>query len=68
MTRDRYQTRVAKFFDFIGIRGKTLEQKARTFANKGKNDSTWALSNILQFIYFQRERVEKRKYLQFWAC
>jgi hypothetical protein len=23
MTRDRYQTRVAKFFDFIGIPGKT---------------------------------------------
>jgi len=27
MTRDRYQTRVAKFFDFIGIPGKTLECK-----------------------------------------
>jgi hypothetical protein len=37
-TKDRYQTRVAKFFDFVGIRGKTLEQKARTFANKGKSD------------------------------
>jgi hypothetical protein len=29
MTRDRYQTRVAKFFDFIGIPGKTLEEKAQ---------------------------------------
>jgi hypothetical protein len=28
MTRDRYQTRVAKFFAFIGIPGKTsLERK-----------------------------------------
>ena len=36
MTRDRYQTRVAKFFDFIKILGKTLEQKARTFVKKGK--------------------------------
>jgi hypothetical protein len=61
MTRDRYQTRVAKFFNFIGIQGKTLEQKARTFANKGKNDTNWALSNILKFIYFQRERVEKKE-------
>ena len=26
-TRDRYQTRVAKFVDFIGIQGRTLEQK-----------------------------------------
>src|SRR6187431_268965 len=38
MTRDRYQTRVAKFFDFIKIPGKTLEQRARTFAKKGKKD------------------------------
>jgi hypothetical protein len=36
MTRDRYQTRVAKFFDFTGIPGKTLEQKARNFAKKVK--------------------------------
>lgn len=39
MTRDRYQTRVAKFFDLIRILGKTLEQKARTFAKKGKRDT-----------------------------
>jgi hypothetical protein len=61
MTRDRYQTRVAKFFDFIRIRGKTLEQKARNLAKKGKSNTTWALSNILKFIYFQRERVDKKE-------
>jgi hypothetical protein len=32
MTRDRYQTRVAKFFDFAGISGTTLEEKARNSA------------------------------------
>ena len=61
MTRDRYQTRVAKFFDFIGIRGKTLEQKARTFSKKAKNDTNWALSSILKFVYYQRERVDKKE-------
>jgi hypothetical protein len=61
MTRDRYQTRVAKLFDFIKIPGKTLEQKARTFAKKGKKDTNWALSNILKFVYFQRERVNKKE-------
>jgi hypothetical protein len=60
-TKDRYQTRVAKLFDFIAIREKTLAQKARAFAKKGKNDTNWALSNILKFIYFQRERVEKKE-------
>ena len=61
MTRDRYRTRVAKFFDFIGISGKTVEQKARTFANKGKTDTNWALGNILKFVYFEKERVEKKE-------
>ena len=28
VTRDRYQTRVAKFFDLIGIRGKDFRTKS----------------------------------------
>ncbi len=61
MTKDRYQTRVAKFFNFIGIPGETLEQKAKTFANKGKKDTNWALGNILKFVYFQKERVDRKE-------
>jgi hypothetical protein len=62
MTRDRYKTRVAKFFDFIGIEErKTLEEKARTFANRGKDDINWAFSNILKFIHFQKERVDRKE-------
>lgn len=61
VTRDRYSTRVAKFFDFIEIPGRTLEQKAVNFARKGRNDAAWAFSAILKFIYYQRERVEKKE-------
>jgi integrase len=61
VTRDRYSTRVAKFFDFTKIPGRTLEQKAGSFARKGRNDADWAFSTILKFIYFQRERVEKKE-------
>ena len=61
MTRNRYQTRVSKFFHFTGVPGKTLQQKARNFAKKGKKDTNWALSNILRFVYFQRERVERKE-------
>jgi hypothetical protein len=61
MTRDRYQTRVAKFFDFAEIPGTTLEEKARTFANSGKDDINWAFSNILKFIHFHKERVDRKE-------
>ena len=65
MTKDRYKTRVAKFLDFIGLDDKgqkvEVEEKARIFANKGKEDINWAFSNILQFIYFQKERVDRKE-------
>lgn len=61
MTRNRYQTRISKFFNFIKIPGKTLEQKAKYFAKKGKKDTNWALSNILKFVYFQRKRAERKE-------
>lgn len=40
MTKDRYKTRVAKFFDFIGldVKAQTVDEKAKIFANRGKQD------------------------------
>jgi hypothetical protein len=49
MTRDRYQTRVAKFFNFIGIQGASTEEKARNFASRGREDNSWAFDCIIRF-------------------
>ena len=60
MTRDRYQTRLAKFFDYIGLEtGVKLEDRARAFAQRGKDDGNWALNNIVKFVQYQRDRVER---------
>ncbi|MGH9983759.1 MAG: hypothetical protein ACRD8W_07365 [Nitrososphaeraceae archaeon] len=61
MTRDRYQTRVAKFFEFIGIHGTTIEEKARNFVTKAQNDINWAFNSIMKFTYFQRQRVDTKE-------
>jgi len=65
MTRDRYQTRLAKFLDFIGMlqgaSATTLEGRARAFAKKGKEDSIWALNNVLKFVQFQKDRVDQKE-------
>jgi hypothetical protein len=61
MTRNRYQTRLAKFFNFIGIAGTRLEDRARVFAERGKNDSNWAFNNIVKFVQFQNSRVNKKE-------
>jgi integrase len=61
MTRDRYQTRVAKFFDFIGTEGRTIQERSSYFVSKAKDDSTWALNSILKFTYFQKQRVDRKE-------
>lgn len=61
MTRDRYRTVTSKFYKYIGLRGKTLEQKARNFFKKGKIDTNWALCIILKFVYSQWEQADKKE-------
>jgi hypothetical protein len=61
MTRNRYQTRLAKFLDFIHIKAATLEERARIFAKRGKDDSNWSLNSILKFVQFQKDRVDKKE-------
>src|SRR5438874_938239 len=61
MTRDRYQTRLAKFLDFIGMVGTTLEERAKAFAKRGKDDGNWSLNSILKFVQFQKDRVDKKE-------
>jgi hypothetical protein len=48
MTRDRYQTRLARFLDFIGIATgaiATLQERAEAFAKMEKQNNNWALNN-----------------------
>lgn len=61
MTRDRYQTRVAKFFEFSGIAGSTVEEKARNLVKRGRDDTNWTFNTIMKFTYFQKERVDRKE-------
>jgi hypothetical protein len=36
MTREKYRGRLAKFFDFIGLTEGTMEERAKTFTERGK--------------------------------
>jgi len=38
-----------------------MDKRCNTFAYRGKNDSNWAFCNILKFLHFQKERVEKKE-------
>jgi hypothetical protein len=60
ITRKYYERRLKKFFDFIEfeIIDKNIESKCNKFAGKSKSNTNWALSQIIRFLQYQKERVE----------
>ena len=61
-TKESYFRRLRRFFDAINFcEGETMDKRCNTFAYRGKNESNWALCNILKFLHFQKERVEKKE-------
>ena len=63
ITRKYYERRLKKFFDFIEfeISDKEIEFKCNKFAEKSKDDTNWALSQIIRFLQYQKERVENKE-------
>lgn len=53
-TKEKNLIRLGKFLTFLNLQG-TIDEKARTFAEKGKDDNIWAFNGILKFIQFQKQ-------------
>ena len=59
-TKGYYLRRLKIFFDYIGLYPyKTINERCNYFAEKGKENSEWAFNNIIRFLQFQKERVER---------
>ncbi len=41
MTSEKYRGRLAKFFDFIDLTEGTMEERAKTFTERGKKEPYW---------------------------
>ena len=63
ITRRYYERRLKKFFDFIEfeITDKNIESKCDKFGEKAKSNTNWALSQIIRFLQYQKERVENEE-------
>ena len=61
VTRDKYQRRLSKFFDFAGLKGTSRQVIALSFIRKATSDSGWAFSTILGFLEQQIARVNNRE-------
>ncbi len=61
VTREKYQKRLEKFFDYMSLEGNTIEEKSRLFVNSAKNEgNVWIFNNILKFMQFQIDRFNKK--------
>jgi integrase len=62
-TREKYVTRLDRFFRFINVLGTTIEERCRTFAEIAMKDNNnkWVLNNVLRFLQTYKERVERKE-------
>ncbi len=62
VTKEKYTKRLEKFFDFLNIEGKTIEDKSISFVNKARFEGNqWVFNNILKFMQFQHERANRKE-------
>ena len=54
-TKRQYPRRAKVFFDFLKL-NEPLEEQAKDFLSKAKQNPQWAQSSLMQFIAFQKER------------
>ncbi len=63
ITKDVYLRRLRIFFNHIQLLSMEETMKARCdlFAEKSRANPKWAFNNIMDFLQFQKERVEKKE-------
>ena len=61
VTKKKHSIRLEMFFDFIKIPGESLEERCLTFVNSGKDNVNWVFTNILKFVLFYKEKIDKKE-------
>jgi integrase len=62
-TKEKYVTRLKRFFDFINLPGSTIQERCKYFVEKSKNKDgdRWLLNNLLGFLQVYKERVQRKE-------
>ncbi len=60
LTRDYYLRRLKIFFNYIElVPERKIDERCNYFAEKAKENPQWAFNNIIKFLQYQKERVQK---------
>ena len=63
-TRKKYITRMKKLLEIIGIdqdQKLTLQERRKIFANKAMSENGWLVNVIIQFLQYQKDRVNSKE-------
>ncbi len=62
VTREKYQKRPDKFFYFIGLEVKAIEEKSRVFLNLSKDEGNrWFFNHVLKFKQFPLDKANRKE-------
>jgi len=67
VTRQKYQKRLEKFFDFLEMEGSTVEEKSKSFIKRiqfeveNNNNKQWIFNNLIKFMQFHLDRVNRKE-------
>ncbi len=62
VTREKYQKKLEKFFDFQGLDGVNVEEKNKSFMVRVEKDGNhWVFNNLLRFMQFHLDRVNRKE-------
>jgi hypothetical protein len=67
VTKQKYQKRLEKFFDFLEMDGSTVEEKSKSFIKRihreeeNNNNSQWVFNSLIKFMQFHLERVNRKE-------
>jgi integrase len=59
-SRRQYPRRFKVFLDYLGLEG-SIEDQARQFVDKARNNPKWFHQSLMNFIVFQKERVGRKE-------
>jgi hypothetical protein len=63
-TREKYITRLKKFLEIIGIDPEnklTIQAGCKIFTDKAKSQNGWLVNVIIQFLQYQKDRVNRKE-------
>ncbi len=61
VTRDKYERRLFSFLGSIDIAGSSLDEKAKAFVARAREDPSWAAYSIIDYLRRQKSRAERKE-------